>query len=292
MCLKSRKSYFSFYSMIHLSKWDPWHTLKFIAFPQSGRDVGVMINRWGVLIILISSLCSLWKWVAEGTNEQAILKDIKIWFQVSPFFYFHILISNVLLVLLSLYVSAMALVPLWYCPSTSGYCSCVALRHPLKKVILPCPSRAELETRKTGFVICCQICFYGSKFFCIGLLTTNASLSRASCKSFCSGFVPCVNPASLSPSSRVLYCIPLYFWGLGEFHKWCAYGIDFPVLFQWCRFLLLAIWQQGRPSIREHASHWRWQLSPSKAVQGCCAPLYHLTRHATGEELDRSDFRR
>lgn len=84
MCLKSRKSYFSFYSMIHLSKWDPWHTLKFIAFPQSGRDVGIMINRWGVLIILISSLCSLWKWVAEGTNEQAILKEIKTWFQVSP----------------------------------------------------------------------------------------------------------------------------------------------------------------------------------------------------------------
>lgn len=133
----------------------------------------------------------------------------------------------------------MALVPLRYCPATSSYCSCVALRHPLKKVVLPCPSRTELETGKTGFVICCQICFYGSKFFRIGLLTTNASLSRASCKSFCSGFVPCVNPASLSPSLKVLYCIPLYFWGLGEFHKWCAYGIDFPVLFQCVGFCSL-----------------------------------------------------
>lgn len=71
-----------------------------------------------------------------------------------------------------------------------------------RSFILP-PQRAELGTGKTGFVICCQICFYGSKFSCIRLLTTNADLLRVPCNLFHSGFVPCVKPTSLSPSLRV-----------------------------------------------------------------------------------------
>lgn len=123
------------------------------------------------------------------------------WF---PFFYFHILIFPCPPSSFVLVRQRDSAVSLWSCPSISGYCSCVSLLHSLKKVIPTCPTRAELGTGKTSFVICCQICFYGSKFFCIGLLTANASLSRASCNPFHSGVVPCVKPASLSPSLRVL----------------------------------------------------------------------------------------
>lgn len=79
--------------MTYLHKSDPWHTLQFLAFPQSDRDIRIMINLWDIIIILLSNLCYLWKWVAEKKNEQEILNKIKIWFQVISFLYFNILIS-------------------------------------------------------------------------------------------------------------------------------------------------------------------------------------------------------
>lgn len=226
--------------MIYLHKLDPWHTLQFLAFPQSDRNIRIMINLWDIIIILLSNLCYLWKSVAEKKNEQEILNKIKIWFQVISLLYFNIVISP--------------------CPPGSLFFLVHQCNDNVIPAVLPfhfwlllqcraaspaeeghsyLPPRTELGTGTTGFATCCQICFYGSKvlcffFFYIGLLTSNAGLLRASCNLFQSGFAPYVKPASLSPSFKVLFAFFYIYEALGN----CTSGVQVAWTSQRC----LVVW--------------------------------------------------
>lgn len=159
--------------MIYLHKLDLWHTLQFLAFPQSDRNIRIMINLWDIIIILLANLCYLWKSVAEKKNEKEILNKIKIWFQVISLLYFNILISP--------------------CPPGSLFFLVHQRNDNVIPAVLPfhfwlllqcraaspaeeghsyLPPRVELGTGTTGFATCCQIWFYGSKVFFFFFFTT------------------------------------------------------------------------------------------------------------------------